>query len=595
MYKVPTIKEIKKMCEHADLSTRTWLLCAKDSGLGNADLLPLSLSNLSSEYGTIGTQLRKGTVPVHIELRRHKTKEAIHSFFGPNAIEALKQYVNVNGRGRIFKMSARSLQQKIKALSIQTKVATKEVPVRPYCVSPTMVVITNPKLKEIQELNTDVSVLTHKGRFKVAHRMEKDYDGDLIRLHPYYTNMPLEVTPEHLILSLKSGNQAWVPASDLNVGDIVLTPRINREEPRILDLGLITTDVLIIPTKEGDLIRPKYGIIRNPIKRHVLVNQRVGRLMGYFLAEGCTNRRGLNICFSPTETDYINDSIDIVENEFGFTGYLTVARNGLYFASRILAEMFENLFGKYAWEKYMPTWVFDLPTKVRWEIIRGFLRGDGYIRNRFINNTPSAHIDTTSRSLAFQLKILFNSLGITVSVNLKHQKGMKVRIHGREVISKHDIYNVYVAAESWKRFAEALNLNLPTITRVRPDVKGLYTRLHRSMNRTFVIEDYFGTKIRAIENIHYKGKVYDLSVDDDTSYVCQGLVVHNSMRKVFNTYMKLAGVNEAIVEVMMGHSIGRVRGAYLQTGSGSSGIGIPISKLVEAYMQAYPTIDINQV
>jgi len=131
-YKVPTIKDIKKMCEHADLSTRTWIVCAKDSGLGNADLLPLSLSNLSSEYGTIASQLRKGTVPIHIELRRQKTKEPIHSFFGPNAIEALKEYVNINGRGRIFPMSARSLQQKIKALSIQTKVATKEVPVRPY-------------------------------------------------------------------------------------------------------------------------------------------------------------------------------------------------------------------------------------------------------------------------------------------------------------------------------------------------------------------------------------------------------------------------------------------------------------------------------
>jgi len=132
MYKVPTIKDIKKMCEHTDLSTKTWILCAKDSGLGNADLLPLRLDNLSSEYGTIGTQLRKDTVPIHIELRRQKTKEAIHSFFGPNAIEALKSYTNVNGRGKIFPMSSRSLQQKIKALSIETKVATKDVPVRPY-------------------------------------------------------------------------------------------------------------------------------------------------------------------------------------------------------------------------------------------------------------------------------------------------------------------------------------------------------------------------------------------------------------------------------------------------------------------------------
>jgi len=167
MYKVPTIKDIKKMCEHADLSTRTWLLCAKDSGLGNADLLPLTLSNLSSEYGTIASQLRKGTVPVHIELRRHKTKEAIHSFFGPNAIEALKQYVNVNARGRIFTMSARSLQQKIKALSIQTKVATKEVPVRCYSMRKTF--NTYMKLAGVNEAIVEVMMGHSIGRVRGAY------------------------------------------------------------------------------------------------------------------------------------------------------------------------------------------------------------------------------------------------------------------------------------------------------------------------------------------------------------------------------------------------------------------------------------------
>lgn len=166
-YKVPTIKDIKKMCDHADLSTKAWILCAKDSGLGNADLLPLTLSNLSSEYGTIGTQLRKGTVPVHIELRRHKTKEVIHSFFGPNAIEVLKEYANVNGRGRIFRMSARSLQQKIKALSIQTKVATKDVPVRPY--SMRKVFNTYMKLAGVNEAIVEVMMGHSIGRVRGAY------------------------------------------------------------------------------------------------------------------------------------------------------------------------------------------------------------------------------------------------------------------------------------------------------------------------------------------------------------------------------------------------------------------------------------------
>jgi len=132
-FKIPTIKDIKKMCAVADAETKAWILCQFNSGLGNTDLLSLSLANLSSEYGTIGQQLRKGTVPIHIEIRRQKTGERTHSFFGPNAINALKEYVNINGRStKIFKMQMRTVQQRVKALGIKAKISTEEVPVTPY-------------------------------------------------------------------------------------------------------------------------------------------------------------------------------------------------------------------------------------------------------------------------------------------------------------------------------------------------------------------------------------------------------------------------------------------------------------------------------
>jgi len=130
--KVPTVKEIKKMCKVADIPTRAWICAQKDSGLANIDLLSLKLTNRSSEFGTIKKQLRKGTEPIHLEIRRQKTGERTHSFFGPNAIDALNNYVKLDGQGRIFMMSATSIQQKVKAVGIRAKVATKEVPIHPY-------------------------------------------------------------------------------------------------------------------------------------------------------------------------------------------------------------------------------------------------------------------------------------------------------------------------------------------------------------------------------------------------------------------------------------------------------------------------------
>ena len=131
-FKVPRLPELKKMCNVADIHIRTWILCQKDSGLGNIDLLSLTLTNLSSEFGTIRMQLKKGIEPIHVEIRRQKTGERTDTFFGPNAIEGLNEYVNLKNRGRIFKMSVRSIQQKVKAAAIRAKVATKDRPITPY-------------------------------------------------------------------------------------------------------------------------------------------------------------------------------------------------------------------------------------------------------------------------------------------------------------------------------------------------------------------------------------------------------------------------------------------------------------------------------
>jgi hypothetical protein len=46
------------------------------------------------------------------------------------------------------------------------------------------------------------------------------------------------------------------------------------------------------------------------------------------------------------------------------------------------------------------------------------------------------------------------------------------------------------------------------------------------------LENYFLTPIRKIEHIGFEGKVYNLEVEDDHSYVANFLAVHNCMPEV---------------------------------------------------------------
>jgi integrase len=135
-FKVPTVKDLKIMAAKAEADSnpaiKAWILSQANSGLANTDLLSLCGSTSSSEYGTIKTQLKKGVSPIHIELRRQKTGEKTDSFLGPNAIDALQEYLSSGENGRLFRMSMRSIQQKVKALGINAHVATNEVPITSY-------------------------------------------------------------------------------------------------------------------------------------------------------------------------------------------------------------------------------------------------------------------------------------------------------------------------------------------------------------------------------------------------------------------------------------------------------------------------------
>lgn len=132
--KVPMLKDLKKMCRIADISTRAWICCQVNSGLANIDLINLNLGNLSSEYGTIRRQLKRGIVPIHIEINRKKTGERVDSFFGPNAIDALNDYLGGRTRDLLFGrgMSMRTIQKRVKAIGIRSRVATKNRPTTPY-------------------------------------------------------------------------------------------------------------------------------------------------------------------------------------------------------------------------------------------------------------------------------------------------------------------------------------------------------------------------------------------------------------------------------------------------------------------------------
>lgn len=130
---VPDVRGLAKLCEIAEDDVKAWILCQAESGIANVDLFRLTLETASPEFGTIGKQLKNEQIPLHIRIKREKTRGKglpyYDTFFGRNAVEALNR---IHLTEYLFTFSDRYIQVIIKKLGRLAGVGTEKVPVRPY-------------------------------------------------------------------------------------------------------------------------------------------------------------------------------------------------------------------------------------------------------------------------------------------------------------------------------------------------------------------------------------------------------------------------------------------------------------------------------
>lgn len=89
-YKVPTKEELIKAIDRASASWhKAFMITTKDSGISLQDMLALKIDDGSPKYGTIKEQLKKGIVPIVLNIVREKTRFKYTSFLGEDSFEIL--------------------------------------------------------------------------------------------------------------------------------------------------------------------------------------------------------------------------------------------------------------------------------------------------------------------------------------------------------------------------------------------------------------------------------------------------------------------------------------------------------------------------
>jgi superfamily II DNA or RNA helicase len=317
----------------------------------------------------------------------------------------------------------------------------------------------------IEKVTTDDHVLSMDGgwhRVKdVWSRLARTGSGPrrLTEVRCLRHNESLTVTDDHLVFARRdSGVSGWVPAVALRPGDEVAMPRLRGAgvpSLRFPDERRLYSDEEISRSSACSVCGSEAVLARGLCSRHysqlryrtggdlgeieyrapngrahrmpdeVTVDERFLRLVGWYLAEGFSSiasgkGRFVSLAGHENERSILEGHGQYLAEVFGINWSIyttaTSARSTkgieLRAYSAELAFWFHAMFGHLAQNKRLPEWMFDLTPHQAETVLQSYIDGDGY-RRRATSVWVSA-----SRDVAYGMAVLAASAGYLPGVRV---------------------------------------------------------------------------------------------------------------------------------------------------------------------------------
>lgn len=381
------------------------------------------------------------------------------------------------------------------------------------CFVPGTPIFTPDGMRPIESVGVGDYVLSHEGRFrKVIKTYGRQYIGPMVGVKA--KGFPtVHSTPNHPFLTATASSDSgsisvledirWKQASDLGIRgrypsgnyryedfDNVVFPRIKPGDLKQLDLanyceGLDNVEVL------DDTVRMMNYNART-VKRFIPVGDDLARLCGLFVAEGCANDRQILFYFNKDEIDYCEEVVQLLDKLFGIPAKVSGVskyNTRMVRATSKPAAAFFKQFGHTAKNKSLPWWIFCANEQFWGVLIGALVDGDGH---RYNNGVEC--LTTSSVGLAWQVRMLLLSLGMYATLDSRKNPGDKIR-------------------------GKKINNGMFYMLRWRPELERVTS--FRFQN------GHMASFISGIKESNYLGKVYNLEVEVDNSYVTIAGAVHN--------------------------------------------------------------------
>ena len=282
-------------------------------------------------------------------------------------------------------------------------------------------------------------------------------------------------------------------------------------------------------TRDDIFIRAYKG--RGNVPAVIEIDEGFARLIGYYLAEGCisTDKRGnkwVQWTFNTKEKEYIED-VRCVLRELNLKFYLRQYKDfeatSITVNSRVLGFLFKDVLGcgVNCYQMKIPSRMFKVGEKLKIELLKGILRGDGDVkinkrRDRKSSYRIKIRFGTSSQIFFQQVVLLLQSFGYIPYTYTQFGKKAKTPLHVLE------ISNISDAKRLGRLFSKKdMDKIEKYFGRIEVDKNESITKRHPPLAPV---------RIDEIKKIMRDQWVYDLTVEGThlftTSY---GIVTHNCM------------------------------------------------------------------
>jgi hypothetical protein len=405
-----------------------------------------------------------------------------------------------------------------------------------------LVTMSDGTLKPIKDVCVGDFVLTHLGNKKrvlscFAKPTNKVIEEHLkiYKIHTMGVSEPLIISGKHPVLSTNSTEVLCETPSCKRMGLRVLPSRptcSNCGKPNTAHLELCPKFVETNNLHVKDIV---YAPFNSDIVDDGTFHSDLCYLIGFWLAEGCyckaqrkkyTKYNGIK--FTSFDGDFVKEKLEplsasctlfngqtYVGSSCGFGS--STSNKKLKYSHHIeaekrngpeLARFFLKHCGEYSKSKKMSEELMLLPPLLQLDIIAGFIDGDGCVDN------SNGHfvIGTSSCDLANQIVLVLRRAGAHPTIS-------SVAACPEKNIAKK--YRIKVVAN------EAYDLFK---TRLKSNKANLLYRTRWSAPRSVIYGNWQVLYLKRIEDItesFHDSLMYDIEVEDDHSYIANGIAIHN--------------------------------------------------------------------